>query len=430
MSEPNLSLQLYQKEKESKKRWVILGLAFIMNVLTFFDRITLSVATPDMMKEFGWNPAVMGIMLSTFAWTYLLVQIPSGYMVDRFGIRRIFAWSLGLWSLATIATGAVRGMLSLGFCRVLLGLTEGPVYPGFAKLLHIWFNPRERASAMTLLSVAMNIGMAVGVWVAAVIIHHYGWRSMFFFTGVVSLFFIPVWLRYYREFTPFESPAQKVQGPRIRWYHLLKDRNLFSIVMGRFCVTYSFWLFINWLPAYFVTAWGFSLLKTGLFSTVIFVSGLFGKPLLGWVGDHLIKRGWSVTASRKLTLTVYSLLGASIGFAAIAKDPYIAAALLILAEITGQVAGAIAMATSADLAPGPLAAQVGGMVNMTTALAGIIAPILTGIILSQTGSFYWPLMVAALTCFLGAGFFAFGLKKVEPIDVQKLMSKKEIGTSV
>ena len=127
----------FQKEKESNYRWVILTLAFFVNVLTFFDRVNLSAAAPVMMKEFGWGPAVMGVVLSAFSWTYAFAQIPGGYALDRFGLKKVYGWALIAWGLITAGTASIRNVFSLGTWRVLLGLAEAPTYPGFVKLMSL-----------------------------------------------------------------------------------------------------------------------------------------------------------------------------------------------------------------------------------------------------------------------------------------------------
>lgn len=419
----NELIEPYQEEKESKYRWLVLALAFLSVVLTFIDRVNLSAAAPGMMKEFKWSPAVMGIVLSTFAWTYMLAQIPGGFLVDRFGLKKVFGWSFTFWGVISMLTATVRGVFSLSLWRGLLGLSEAPLYPGLVRLLFIWFKNNDRAFAMTIIGVGLNVGLAVGAKLSTTIVHYYGWRIMFIFTGLISLIIVPIWVFLYRELSSLSksktvSKAVEKPGERLKWYHLLKERNVLALTIGYFGSNYGLYLFITWLPSYFVKQWHFSLIKSGTFTAVVFLAGLIGKPFLGWLSGHLIRRGWSVTASRKTMLASLILLGTSIGIVAIAPNPILAAVLLTVSETTSQASGAICWATAADIAPKRLAAQMGGVLNLAAGLAGIMAPIVTGFILAATGSFHWPLLVAAIVMVISAVSYVFVLGKVEPIDLK------------
>ena len=412
----------YQLEKESKKRWLILIMTFSAIIITFIDRVNLSAAAPGIMKEFDLSPAVMGVVFSAFAWSYTLMQIPGGYLTDRFGLRKTFTWSFGGWSAVTILTSFVTGLFSLTFWRTMLGAVEAPLYPGMVRLLNIWFKPTERAFAMSICSVALNFGLAIGVWLAAVLILTFGWRPMFFWEGVLSLIIIPLWWYFYREATVIPKATTKVvmaDGTPVRWYTLMKNRNVMALTIGYFGVNYSLFLFISWLPSYFIKEWGFPLAKTGMYAFVVFGCGIIGKPFFGWLSGYLIEKcGWSLTKSRKSMLASLSLFGASIGIVAIAPYPELAAILLIVAEVTGQASGAICWATAADIAPQRLSAQVGGILNLAAGFGGIIAPMVTGFLLAATGSFYWPLMVAAGVMVVSAACYTWMLGKVESLDNQ------------
>ncbi len=424
----------FQKEKESKYRWLVLFITFLAIVVTFIDRVNLSAAAPGMMKEFKWSPAVMGIVLSAFSWSYMIAQIPGGYLLDRFGIKKVYSLSFSFWGLITMATSTVSSVFGLGFFRVLLGLSEAPLYPGLTKILYTWFKKTQSAFAMTILSVALNVGLAVGAKVSTWSVHNFGWRPMFVITGLISLIIVPVYFLLYREFSPKETPATNsgqttAAGKDLKWYHLLKERNILALTLGYFGANYSLYLFITWLPDYFVKQWHFSLMKTGTFAAIVFLSGLIGKPFFGWLSGYLIKRGWSVTASRKTMMVVLSLLGASIGIAAIAPNPILAAVLLAVAETTGQAGGSITWATAADITPRGMAAQTGGIQNMASGFAGIVAPIVTGFLLAATGSFYLPLIVAALICLLSAASYGLLLGKVEPVDLKYISAARSEVTS-
>lgn len=409
--------EAYQLEKSSPRRWLIIFLLFIAVIITLSDRINLSVAAPVMMKEFGWSPAVMGMALSAFGWTYALLQIPSGYYCHKFGLRKGFGISFTGWGIVTILTSTVTGITSLTFWRSLLGVAEAPLWPGLVRVLSIWFNTKERAFAMSFIGVATSLGLAFGTWITTQLILHFGWRMMYIFIGVFSIIIVPLWVYFYKGLSPELTSNEKQTEKVVRWYTLCKNRNVLSLAVSYFCASYSMYLFLTWLPTYFSQMWGFSLQKTGTFAAVVFAASIIGKPVIGWLAGYLINIGWSVTRSRKVMLVVLSLAGGSILLVNFAPIPTVAAVFLVISEITSQSTGPLIWATAADIAPASLSAQVGGILNFAAGIAGIVAPIATGFLLTATGSFHWPMIVAAALMVLAALNIIFVLGKIEPLKL-------------
>ena len=173
-------------EQQSGYRYWVLMLAFLGIMVTFIDRVNLSVAAPLITHEMHLSHAEMGVILSTFFWTYAIFQIPSGYLIDRLGIRKTFSGMFGLWGILSAVTAAAGSPVGLGVVRGGLGLAESPVYPGLIPFLKRWFRERERALMMGIIGMGLPVGSFVGSALSGALITAYGWQPMFIVTGGIS----------------------------------------------------------------------------------------------------------------------------------------------------------------------------------------------------------------------------------------------------
>ena len=400
-------------EHESPFRFWVGVLSFVGVVITFIDRVNLSVAAPDILRQFHLSRVVMGVALSAFFWTYTVMQIPSGMMVDRVGLKKTFGWMYSSWGLVTAATALVRSAPGLSFVRALLGFVEAPIYPGLVPVLRRWFREGERALAMGAIGSGLAIGLSLGSVLAGALITAFGWQTMFVATGIISLLIGVLWLVTYRELSP--RFREQGTGTRVGWGRLLRERNVWGLTLGYFGNNYSLYFFLTWLPSFFVSHFHFTILRASFFTGLVFVTGILGKPFAGWLSGFFLRRGFTLTFSRKIIMVPACILGMTVAVAAFTHNPYLAAALIGVGETFSTTAGIVCWATGADIAPPDHAGSVGGIMNTAAGLGGVVAPILTGILLTATHTFIWPMVVAGLVLALSAVSYGLLVGEIKPM---------------
>jgi len=377
----------------------------------------LSFATPTIIKEFGLDGAVAGMLLSAFFWSYTLMQIPSGWLVDRYGTRQTLAFGYALWSLSCVATGSMSSLPSLVACRLGLGVGESPLYPSGYRVVSTEFSERHRGLASAIYSEGAKLGPAIGAPVAAWLIVAYGWRAMFITVGLGSLIWLVPWL--------MVAPSRQEDVDLVRskfgrrdWMALLKRREIWGISLGYFGYLYVFYVYITWMPSYLILTRGFTILKAGLYSSLPFLLQFTFGLVGGWLADYLIHKGYSATIIRKCAIGCGLLLGMSIVPAAFA-DAGETAALWFAVSLAGLgIAVPNMLAVPSALAPMGRGGIVGAIQNTAGNLGGVLAPIVTGVLYEATGSFTAALVGAgAMLCVSAFGYLVL-IPRVGPIVIR------------
>jgi MFS family permease len=285
-------------------RWGMVGLCFAATAINYIDRANLSLAMPLLQREFGFGSATAGLILSGFFWSYAIMQLPAGWAVDRFGARRVYAFSAAWWSLFTMATALARGAGSLLGCRIFLGAGEAGAYPCNAKVTALWFPRSERALASALFDSGSRVGATLSWPVVGFLLSFFGWRIAFLVTGLLGLVWIGVWLKRYRDPSPSEriedaSPALSgaAAGPPISWAGLFRYRTIWGMCLGFFCLNFVIYFFITWFPSYLVQARGFSMLRVGSLGAVPALFAILGGWVGGFCSDALSRWGFSLTVA-------------------------------------------------------------------------------------------------------------------------------------
>lgn len=325
-------------------RWWIVGLIFCATLINYVDRLTISVLAPVITRDLGLNNTEFGGIVFWFLLAYTISQGLSGKLYDRIGTKRGFVCSILVWSVAAIAHAFARGLASLSIFRFVLGLGEAGNWPGAAKTVAEWFPIRERAFGMAIFNSGAALGSVVAppliVWLSIT----YGWQTTFIVTGSLGFIWLLIWLLFYetperhqwlseeerkliREGQRHAEPAEATMA-QFRWRDLLRYRQVWGIVLARFLTDPIWWLYITWLPKYLADARGFSLVKIGLFAWVPYVAADAGSLSGGWMSGYLISRGWSVDRARKVVIAISALLMPAGIFAAFARDPMVALALI------------------------------------------------------------------------------------------------------
>jgi ACS family glucarate transporter-like MFS transporter len=418
-------------------RWIMIGLAFAAITINYIDRANLSVALPYLDEELHLDPALAGVVLGAFFWTYSLFQLPLGWLVDRVGARTMFAAAVAWWSVFTAATALARGFGSLFGLRLLLGIGEAGAFPAATRVVEEWFPRRERAIASGIYDSGARGGTLLAIPLVTALIAGVGWRGSFLVTGGIGLVWVAVWLWVYRvprlnrwitpgELTYIEAGGARTEEsdaePTLRWRDLFRNRTVWGMAAGFGCQSYVIYFFITWFPTYLVRERHFTLLQLGIWGTVPGLVAFAGNFLGGWASDALVRRGRSLTYARKACIVAGMLGSALIGLVGLAPNAALALVLLSISFGSVTFATSSIVALPADIAPtsGPsLAGSIQGFQNGIANLAGIASPVIIGGLYGATGSFGWGLVSAALVALLGCVIYLVVVERIEPLDHRK-----------
>ncbi len=414
------------------RRWTIGGLLGAGVLINYIDCINVSVAGPQLQHEFGLSPEQLGLLFSAFFWSYALLQVPGGMVLDRFGVTRVGRWGAFLWAVASAITAVAGGFGGILAARVLLGIAEAPAFPASQKATGYWFPRQERARSTAIFDSAAKFSNVIGVPVVAFAIVRFGWRWGFGITALLSLlYFVAYWIIYRdpsqdrrlsdaeRAYivaggaTP-EGEAQGGQGAMLGT--LLRNRKVWGLTLGFSAYGYSFYLFLTWLPGYLVQTLHMGILKSASYAAIPWVFATLSDLLVGgFLVDWLIARGHDDTRVRKAVLVLGMLLGLTVVGAAFTTDA--AWALVwISVSLTGLAAAApVGSSLVSLIAPRGGTGTIGGIVNLSNNLMGAAAPIVTGFVVGITGSFAIAFLIAGVVLLVGIFAYVVVLGRIEPI---------------
>lgn len=418
--------------KVAKRRWGIGALLGIGVLINYIDRIGLSVAAPQIQEAFKLTPVDMGLLFSAFAWSYSLLQIPVGMVLDRFGPTRVGRWGAFLWGLASVITAFSSGFAGIFAARILLGIAEAPAFPVSSKATGYWFPRSERGTATAIFDAAAKFSNVIGVPLVAVTVVAFGWRWGFGLTAVLSFSYFLAFLLFYRDpsadpklsKTELEyiqrggaAPEGPADGGAVNMLgYLLTKSKVWGLTIGFAAYGYTFYLFLTWLPGYLVQTMHMSIIKSAGYAAIPWavatVTDLF---VGGWLIDHLIAKGKNESVVRKSVLVIGMLFGLAVFGATQTTDP--AWAIFWISIALGGLASAAPVGWSLPslIAPKGGAGTVGGIMNFANNLMGAAAPIVTGMIVGATNSFANAFMVAGVILLIGIVSFVFVLGKIEPL---------------
>ncbi|MFC7393258.1 MFS transporter [Scopulibacillus cellulosilyticus] len=422
------------KKRIGKKRWVIAALLAVGVIIDYFDRVNLSVGLTPMTKEFHLSPGEMGILLSSFGWSYALLQIPSGVLLDKIGIKWLMRVCTFIWSLATLMTAVVSGYGLIILSRVILGVAEAPYFPAAAKATGHWFPRKERAFATSLFDAESKLSNAIGTPIVALAVTAWGWRGGFYMTAILSfVFFIVFWFMYRdphedkglskEEYNYIvEGGAQQSSdaasgGTMRNIKFLLTQRKVWGVLIGFAAYGYSWFLFLTWLPGYLQTEMHMSVLKSGWYSATPWIIGFLSELLIGgWLVDHLTKKGHDQTRVRKIILVIGMVLGLAVIGAVFTASAKIAVFWISVALGGLVVTSSIAYSIPTFIAPKGTVGTLVGICAFGNNAMGILAPIVTGFIVGATGSFAYAFVVAGIILVIGILSYVFLLTDLDPIE--------------
>jgi len=424
--------------KPTNRRFRVMGLLFVTIVINYLDRSNISIAAPDMASEFRLDPVQLGLVFSAFAWTYTPLQLPGGWLTDRISPRVFYPLIIMLWSLATLTTGLANGMIALIAMRMAVGFFEVPTFLINNRIATTWFGEKERATCVAVYTAAESVGLAfmnpLLVWLKI----EYGWPSVFFFTGAIGFLWSFAFYRNYHE--PVDDPAinpaeialisgsggipdlsrrmadRHASGLGSPWRDLrvvLGRRKLWGIYFGHFVYGVVGTFFRTWFITYLINYRHFTFIKAGLYGSMPFVTVFLGVLVSGALSDLMVRRGFSLTFARKAPIIGGLLFSTSIVGANFVNNEASIMACLTFAFFCNGVASIHWSLVSAT-APERLIGLTSSVFNFMGGLAGIVTPIVIGVLL-KAGDYRLPLVFIAVIEVLGVLSYIFVVGRLERV---------------
>ncbi|MDC7861010.1 MFS transporter [Pantoea ananatis] len=426
--------------KRTKVRYSILLFLFLATVFNYADRATLSVVAPFMSQELGFDPEAMGLAFSAFGIAYVIMQLPGGWLLDRYGARMVYGCALIGWSLVTMLQGTIylyaSPLIVLVILRLLMGAIEAPAFPANSRLSVQWFPNKERGLVTSIYQSAQYISLGIITPLMTIILHNLSWHYVFYYIGAIGVILGIVWLFKVRD--PLQHP--KVNQEEIEYIRdgggeptlgskkaqekitlaqfksVCINRMMIGVYIGQFCVTSITWFFLTWFPTYLYQAKGMSILKVGFIASIPAIAGFVGGLLGGAFSDALLKRGYSLTVARKLPVICGMLLSCVIVIANYTSSEIVVVAAMSVAFFAKGF-GNLGWCVLSDTSPKEVLGIAGGVFNMCGNMASIVTPLVIGIILANTQSFDYAILYVGSMGLLGLISYLFIVGPLERITL-------------
>jgi MFS transporter, ACS family, D-galactonate transporter len=415
-----------------RRRWgiaVLLGVSVLFN---YFDRIALSVAAPQLRIDLHLDVFTLGVLFSAFNWSYAVLQIPSGMILDRYGVTRVGRIGILLWGVASAITAMAGGYAGILVARMLLGAAEAPSFPLNSKAVGHWFPRSERSTATSMFDGMAKFSQVIGVPLVAIALVSFGWRGAFWMTAILSFAFLVAFWKFYRDPSEDErlnaaERAYILAGGAARegrsgnssmamLGYVLSRRKVWGLTLGFACYGYSNSMFSAWLPIYFVQTQNVGILKSASFTMLPwFIATVAQFVVAGWLVDWLIGRGHDETLVRKSIIIICMMGGLAVIGAAFTKDIFWVLFWMTISVSALTSASTIGWSFPSLVAPRGGGATVGSIMNTANATMGSVSAVVTGSIVQITGSFSGAFVVAACVLVAGVCFYAFLMGPIEPV---------------
>ena len=413
-----------QQKSQRLKRIQVIAVVFltIAGVVNYLDRSTLSIANHLVSQELHLSASQMGLLLSAFSLSYAFAQLPVGALLDRFGSRVMLGLGMLIWSAAQVAGGFIQTLNHFLIARVVLGVTEAPLFPAGAKVVNEWFAVRERGVPTGTFISSSTIAPMIAPPLLTVLMLSFGWRTMFVIMGVLGILVALGWYMVYRnrdevaltedETSHLNDGVQIKERPRglsfAEWGALFKLRNTWGMIFGFMGVIYMVWLYLTWLPAYLEHERHLSIAKTGWIVSIPYLFGTLGMLSSGFVADGLMAHGIAPIRSRKWPICTGLIFAAVFTVpAAYTPNTTLAIVYLSLAMYFINMASGGAWALVSVAAPRHLVASLGSIQNFGGYFGGSFAPFITGVVVDQTHSFVDAFLISAGVSFAAALVYMF-----------------------
>ena len=395
--------------RRTKYRWFIVFLLFAITAVNYIDRSAIAYAIPAIQRDLGLSPADTGVILGAFGLGYAFTTLIGGFAVDRYGARVVLAVAALLWSLS-IGTTALAGSFAVLYAaRILLGVSEGPNFPALAGSVSHWLSPHERTTALSNALLAVPLALAVGGPICTELLGWLDWRLTFVALFILSIAWVPLWYFLFRDDpadSRFVNAAElahiRTSDPSVpaaphavlkSWPEpgvlklLLTNKTLLANYWSFFVFGYFLFFFMTWLPSYLERAYGLKLQTVGLFTVLPWLAAVVMMSVLGRWSDHLLKSTGSLRISRSYLIAGSQFVAAlAVVPVALTHDLTVAIAGITVAVAASMGANAAYYAVNVDIVPARAATAL-GIMDFAFAIAGFLAPAITGWVLNLRGSF-------------------------------------------
>jgi MFS family permease len=416
----------------TRRRWWIPVLLLVIITIDYMDRSNMSVAIPFIAKQFHFSPAVEGVLLSSFLWSYIPMILLWGWLADRWGSGTVIALSSIIWSLTTFLTGIAASFGAFLGARLGLGVGEAGAFPAASRAVAEWSPATERGVAMSVYNAGLLLGPAFGTLAAAALVHAYGWPAPFFVFAGLGVVAGIVWYVVYRppekaRWLPAEEREHilatrdvRQERPVVRMsiLRLLGQGPMWGILITQGCLVYTLYLFLTWLPSYLYQARHLSLIQVGWFGALPYFIGTVLSILIGLWSDRLMRGRDVTTGSRRYLLIVMMFISAVVLLEPFVSSFALAETILIVSQSTMQAALNINYALTTDLLVDKESAGVTfGLGVVGGNIFGFLAPLLTGLIIQATHSYTAAFVLAGLLLVAGALVcWALSRRPLQPLE--------------
>lgn len=400
------------------KKYYLLTLICLLFLISYLDRVIISITAPSMMKEFKFDAGTMGLIFSAFAYPYALLQMAGGSLGDKFGPRKVLTGLMAWWSLFCIATGQAWNFISLFIYRVAFGLGEAGGFPVATRAIRGLFGQEKNGFMQGLTHAASRFGGAIAPPIVVFIMVKWDWRAPFFLLGAIGLIWAFLFWISFREEAPAGTEEKKVE--KLPWKALLSSKNMWMLVFTDFCYGYSLWIYLTWMPTYLTGERHFSILKMGFYASLPLTLGIFGDLIGGWVSDFIYKVKSDLRLARRLPIAVaFPMASLLVWFGLNTNNGVSAVWYLAGAFFFLELANANLWATAMDVGGRKFSGSASGMMNTGFGVAGILSPMIFGYLLKYTGSWSYPFYV-------GVGLLLLGTVTIFLVDPTKSLDSGEL----
>jgi ACS family hexuronate transporter-like MFS transporter len=409
------------------RRWMICALLFFATTINYTDRQVLGLLAPMLQTKIGWSEVQYAYIGTSFLIAYALGLLIMGGLIDRVGTRLGYAAAIAIWSLAAISHSLVGSALGFGIVRFALGFGESGNFPAAIKTVAEWFPKKERALATGIFNSGTNAGATIAPLVVPLIALRLGWQFAFLFTGAFSAIWIVCWLTLYRrpqddprlsqlELAHIQSDPQE-PAAKMAWASLLAHRQTWTFLLGKFLTDPIWWFFLFWLPKFFSTVHGVTLLGLGLPLIVIYNSATVGSIFGGWLAARLIQAGWTVNRARKTAMLVCAIAVVPVMLASRIQSLWGAVAVISLAVAAHQGWSANLFTLVSDMFPRNAVASVVGIGSFGGAIGGALIATFTGFLLEKTHSYLPIFLIAGVAYLIALSVIQSLSPRLQPVSV-------------
>lgn len=436
-----------EEKKGKHTRYLILLIIFIVTTINYADRATLSIAGTEVAKELQLSAISMGYIFSAFGWAYLLMQIPGGWLLDRYGSKKVYTYSLFFWSMFTFMQGFVDMVplayagISMFIMRFMLGFSEAPSFPANARIVAAWFPTKERGTASAIFNSAQYFSLALFSPLLGWLTFAWGWEHVFTVMGGIGFVLTFLWVKFIHNPTDHprmskeeldyitqggavvdmdhKKPGAVVEGPKLHYIkQLLTNRMMLGVFFGQYFINTITWFFLTWFPIYLVQDKGMSILKVGMVASIPALCGFAGGVLGGVFSDSLIKRGYSLTVARKIPIVLGMLLASTIILCNYTDSTALVVTLMAFAFF-GKGFGALGWPVIADTAPKEMVGLCGAVFNVFGNVASIVTPLVIGYLVSELHSFNAALIFVGCSALMAMVCYLFVVGDIKRMELQK-----------